>query len=36
MYKKYIRLRKYINGKPTDEYKKGTLIGVVETCSSDN
>nr|DAZ31035.1 MAG TPA: hypothetical protein [Caudoviricetes sp.] len=28
-FKKYVKLRKYVNGVPTDEYKKGNLIAVV-------
>ena len=28
--KKYVKLRKYVNGVPTDEYKKGKLIAVVQ------
>ena len=32
-FKKYIKLRRYINGEPTDEYKKGSLIAVVESSS---
>lgn len=34
-YKKYVKLRKYIDGQPTDEYKKGSLIGTVESESKD-
>lgn len=29
-FKKYVKLRKYVNGVPTDEYKKGNLIAVVQ------
>ena len=28
-YKKYVKLRKYVNGEPTDEIKKGNLIERV-------
>ena len=28
-YKKYVKLRKYVNGEPTDEIKKGNLIDDV-------
>lgn len=37
IYRKYQRLRKYVNGNPTDEYKKGSLIAVYqnkEDCNS--
>ena len=34
--KKYVKLRRYINGEPTDEYKKGSLIAVVESSSKEN
>lgn len=30
-YKKFVKLRKYVNGNPTDEYKKGNLIGIVQS-----
>lgn len=30
-YKKYKKLRKYVNGVPTDEYKKGELIAIVQS-----
>lgn len=30
-FKKYIKLRKYVNDKPTEEYKKGNLVGIVES-----
>ena len=30
LFKKYVKLRKYVNGVPTDEYKKGNLIAVVQ------
>ena len=29
-YKKYVKLRKYVNGEPTDEIKKGNLIEIVD------
>ena len=29
-YKKYLKLRKYVNGVATDEIKKGILVGIVE------
>lgn len=29
-FKKYVKLRKYVNGVPTDEYKKGNLIAIVQ------
>lgn len=29
-FKKYVKLRKYVNGEPTDEYKKGNLIAIVQ------
>lgn len=32
-YKKYVKLRKYVNGVATDEIKKGILIGIVEANS---
>ena len=32
-FKKYVKLSKYVNGVPTNEYKKGNLIAIVE---SDN
>ena len=32
-FKKYVKLRKYVNGVPTDEYKKGNLIAVVQANS---
>lgn len=32
-YKKYKKLRKYVNGVATDEYKKGELIGLVQANS---
>ena len=32
-FKKYVKLRKYVNGVPTDEYKKGNLIAVVQADS---
>ena len=28
-YKKYVKLRKYVNGEPRDEIKKGNLIEIV-------
>ena len=28
-YKKYVKLRKYVNGEPTDEIKKGNLIEII-------
>lgn len=34
-FKKYVKLRKYIDGEPTDEIKKGNLIGVVESDSKE-
>ena len=30
-YKRYVKLRKYVNGEPTDEYKKGNLVEVITT-----
>ena len=40
-FKKYVKLRKYVNGVPTNEYKKGNLIAIVEsdnqqTCEQTN
>ena len=32
-YKKYLKLRKYVNGVATDEIKKGILSGIVEANS---
>lgn len=32
-YKRYVKLRKYVNGEATDEIKKGILIGIVEANS---
>lgn len=32
-FKKYVKLRKYVNGVPTDEYKKGNLIAIVQADS---
>lgn len=32
-YKRYVKLRKYVNGEPTDEYKKGNLVEII---TSDN
>lgn len=32
-YKRYVKLRKYVNGVATDEIKKGILIGIVESNS---
>ena len=32
-YKKYVKLRKYVNGVATDEIKKCILIGIVEANS---
>ena len=32
-YKRYVKLRKYVNGVATDEIKKGILIGIVEANS---
>lgn len=29
-YKRYVKLRKYVNGVATDEIKKGILVGIVE------
>ena len=29
-FKNYVKLRIYVNGVPTDEYKKGNLIAVVQ------
>ena len=29
-FKKYVKLRKYVNGVSTDEYKKGNLIAIVQ------
>ena len=29
-YKKYVKLRKYVNGEPTGEIKKGNLIEIVD------
>lgn len=34
-FKKYIKLRKYVNDEPTDEYKKGELIAIVEVESKE-
>ena len=34
--KKNVELRRNINGEPTDEYKKGSLIAVVESSSKEN
>lgn len=35
-YKKYKKLRKYVNGTATDEYKKGDLIGTVQANSQSD
>lgn len=35
-FKKYVKLRKYVNGEPTDEVKKGVLIGIVEANSQSD
>lgn len=35
-FKKYVKLRKYVDGEPTDEVKKGSLIGVVEANSKED
>ena len=35
-YKKYLKLRKYVNGVATDEIKKGILIGIVEAKSQSD
>lgn len=32
-YKRYVKLRKYVNGVATDEIKKGILIDIVESNS---
>lgn len=32
-YKRYVKLRKYVNGEATDEIKKGILIDLVEANS---
>ena len=32
-YKKYVKLRKYVNGEPTDEIKKGNLIEIINANS---
>lgn len=29
-YKRYVKLRKYVNGEPTGEIKKGNLIEIVD------
>ena len=28
-YTKYVKLRKYVNGEPADEIKKGNLIEII-------
>ena len=35
-FKQYVKLRKYVNGVPTDEYKKGNLIAVVQANSQQS
>ena len=35
-FKKYVKLRKYVNGVATDEYKKGNLIAVVQADSQQS
>ena len=35
-YKKYVKLRKYVNGVATDEIKKGILISIVEANSKSD
>ena len=35
-YKKYLKLRKYVNGVATDEIKKGILVSIVESNSQSD
>lgn len=36
IFKKYQRLRKYVDGQYTDEVKKGDLIAIVDTTSQSD